>query len=296
MADQNSQVCLSRGGTQARISVHGAELQSLVGADGHEYLWHAGIAWPHHAPVLFPAIGRHPGDLLRVGAEEFPLGHHGFARDLAFGLSERGPGHATFTLRHSDATLRQFPFAFLLTITYRLLHTGVEATFRVRNPGSRAMPFGIGLHPAFKWPLDDGVPKEEHVLVFDQPETAHIRLVRENLLQPKSMVADHLPAGVMKLLPQRFDHGAVVFDKLQSTSAEYRSPTGRSVRMSWTGFRELGVWSPVEGELVCIEPWRGLPAPHDWADDERNRPDLEQLGPGLERTYTLRIDLVPQAS
>lgn len=295
MPDENGQVRLSHDGTEVRISVHGAEMQSLVGHDGHEYLWQAGLAWPRHAPLLFPAIGRHPGDVLQVGAEEFPLGHHGFARDLDFGLSEQGRGHATFTLRHSAATLRQFPFAFQLTITYRLLPSGVEATFRLRNPGNRTMPFGIGLHPAFKWPLDAGAPREEHVLVFDQPETARTRLVQENLLQPESMVANHLPTGVMELLPQRFDHGAIVFDGLQSVSAEYRSPTGRAVRLSWTGFRELGVWSPAEGELLCIEPWRGLPAPHDWADDERNRPDLEQLGPGQERTYTLRIELAPPA-
>jgi len=155
------------------------------------------------------------------------------------------------------------------------------------------MPFGIGSHPAFKWPLDAGVPREDHVLVFDQPEPAPTRLVQENLLRPETPETLGLPTGIMELRPRRFDRGAVVFDRLASMSAEYRSPTGRAVRMGWTGFRELAVWSPLNAGLLCIEPWRGLPAPYDWADDERNRPDLEHLGPGEERAYTLEIDLVP---
>ena len=37
---------LSSGGTSVIVAAHGAELQSLRNADGHELLWQAGSQWP----------------------------------------------------------------------------------------------------------------------------------------------------------------------------------------------------------------------------------------------------------
>ena len=57
---------IGSGALRAVISVQGAELQSLRDASGEEWLWQAGPAWPRHAPVLFPIVGRLPGDTLRA--------------------------------------------------------------------------------------------------------------------------------------------------------------------------------------------------------------------------------------
>jgi galactose mutarotase-like enzyme len=42
----------------AIIAPDGAELISLKNQRGLELLWQAAPAWPRHAPILFPIIGR----------------------------------------------------------------------------------------------------------------------------------------------------------------------------------------------------------------------------------------------
>ena len=51
----------------ATVSAEGAELRSLRDSSGGEWLWQAGPEWPRRAPVLFPLVGRLPGDVLRHG-------------------------------------------------------------------------------------------------------------------------------------------------------------------------------------------------------------------------------------
>ena len=53
---------LDNGRIAATVKAAGAELVSLADARGHEFLWQAGPAWPRHAPVLFPIVGRLAAD------------------------------------------------------------------------------------------------------------------------------------------------------------------------------------------------------------------------------------------
>ena len=49
---------LQSDGISATINADGAELCSLKNSEGLELLWQAGPAWPRHAPILFPIVGR----------------------------------------------------------------------------------------------------------------------------------------------------------------------------------------------------------------------------------------------
>lgn len=288
---RHKKIELSRDGISLTAAARGAEIQSLTGPDWHEYLWQAGPAWPRHAPVLFPAICRHPADLLRVNGQEYPLGHHGFARDLDFQVTDLGPDHVTFALEDSPATRRQYPFRFRLEVGYRLTDKGVLISFRVHNPGKETAPFGIGSHPAFSWPLEPQTAAEEHMLIFDQPEPHPTRRTRDNLLLPECFADASLATGTIQLARDKFADGAIILEKVRSSSVQYRSPSGRGVHLSWSGFRQLALWSPNEGNFLCIEPWRGLPAPCDWTGEEKNRADLEHLLPDQTRTYAYRVDI-----
>jgi galactose mutarotase-like enzyme len=72
-------------GIEATIKTHGAELCSLKDAQGIKLIWQAGTAWPRHAPLLFPIVGRLKNDQLRHRGTTFPMTQHGFARDQLFG-------------------------------------------------------------------------------------------------------------------------------------------------------------------------------------------------------------------
>src|SRR6201985_979285 len=86
---------LRSGGLEATIKAHGAELCSLKDAQGIELIWQAGAAWPRHAPLLFPIVGRLKNDQLRHLGKNYPMTQHGFARDQRFDWLERAPGRCT---------------------------------------------------------------------------------------------------------------------------------------------------------------------------------------------------------
>jgi galactose mutarotase-like enzyme len=119
MSEERYTLC--SGGIEAAIKAHGAELCSLKDPQGVELIWQAGAAWPRHAPLLFPIVGRLKNDQLRHRGTTYPMTQHGFARDQVFEWMERGAASCALVLRDSAATRAHYPFAFgsLLPIACR---------------------------------------------------------------------------------------------------------------------------------------------------------------------------------
>ena len=69
---------------RVQVSDHGAELSAVFDkTNGRDVLWTADPAfWDRHAPILFPFVGRVYGNVYRYKGKEYPMGQHGFARDL----------------------------------------------------------------------------------------------------------------------------------------------------------------------------------------------------------------------
>ena len=111
---------ITDGATTAVINAHGAELTSLRDAEGTEYIWQAGPAWPRHAPVLFPIVGRLAGDQLRHGDRAYRLTQHGFARDRAFAFLDRAADSCRLVLIDDSETRALYPFAFRFELSYAL--------------------------------------------------------------------------------------------------------------------------------------------------------------------------------
>lgn len=80
---------LHSGSLTAVVKSDGAELCSLKHDTGLEFIWQAGAAWPRHAPLLFPIVGRLKNDELHHRGRTFRMTQHGFARDLRFAWLER---------------------------------------------------------------------------------------------------------------------------------------------------------------------------------------------------------------
>ncbi|MDA9408543.1 hypothetical protein XH80_17885 [Bradyrhizobium sp. CCBAU 45384] len=72
------------GALAATIKAQGAEMCSLRHEDGIEFVWQAEPAWPRHAPLLFPIVGRLANDELRHRGKTYRMTQHGFARDSRF--------------------------------------------------------------------------------------------------------------------------------------------------------------------------------------------------------------------
>lgn len=281
---------LDNGIISISVNHHGAELNSLRDRHGRQFLWQGGEAWKSQAPVLFPIVGRMPGDELIHNRTGYPIKQHGVARTQEFVARQLGTTEALFILEDNEETRSHFPFAFRLEIRFTLDRNSLTVSHTVENTGSSEFAASLGAHPGFAWPLLPGIARDVHTLEFAQPESAPIRRIADGLLLP-----DALPTPVhgrtLHLNDSLFADDAVIFDRLVSRSVRYSAAGAPSITMDFADFPLLGVWSRAPGEFVCIEPWFGMTAPKDFDGEYDLKPGQFTLKSGESRVFSYSITI-----
>jgi galactose mutarotase-like enzyme len=287
---------LQSDGISATINADGAELCSLKNSEGLELLWQAGPAWPRHAPILFPIVGRLKNDELRDRGKTFPMTQHGFARDREFTWSARGAKSCTLVLTDDKATRLHFPYAFRLAVTYEVEDAHLDIGFEITNTGDVTLPASLGGHPAFNWPLLPGLPKEAYSIHFSREEPEPIRRLKDGLLREKPEPTP-VQGKILALSEQLFADDAVILDRPASRSVRYAADRGPAINIGWEGFQELGIWSKPQGApFICIEPWRGFASPSDFDGEFLDKPGIMKLAPAETKTLKCRIGIALQAA
>jgi galactose mutarotase-like enzyme len=272
----------------ACVAADGAELCALTDDTGTDYLWPAAPAWPRHAPVLFPIVGRLRDDTLVHQGRDYKLTQHGFARDRRFTWTERSQTGCRLALADDEQTRAIYPFPFRFELGYAVASATLEITFTVTNTGDEVLPASMGAHPAFRWPLLPGTPKESYALMFDAEETEPMRGVVGGLLTEAdrpSPIADRRLA----LTEGLFAADALILPHPASRSVRFAAANGPSLAVAWQGFTQLGLWSRGGGDFLCIEPWCGMASPADFAGDFTQKPWLMLIPPGESRVAALQI-------
>jgi galactose mutarotase-like enzyme len=287
---------ISSGELTARIDALGAELLSLTDAQGREYMTDADPRWwTGHAPILFPIVGALNHERYRLGAREYGMGKHGFARRRLFVCEEHEQyGRARFALEDREETRTAYPFRFRLELLFEVAKKVLAITATVTNRGGDPMPFSFGFHPAFAWPLPGGAAKEAHRILFENPEPEPVRRIdpSSGLLlpdsQPTPVVGDTLaPTHTM------FESDALIWDTPTSRACRFGAPGGASVALAWDNLPMLGVWQKPGAHYLCIEPWQGIADPQGFAGDFRDKPGIVQLAPGTTAAFRLSITVTP---
>jgi galactose mutarotase-like enzyme len=275
----------------ARVKTLGAELCSLTDTGSQEFIWQAAQAWPRHAPILFPVVGRLHGDALDFGGQRYPMGQHGFARDLPFQLLERHAAACRFLLTDGEATWGAFPFPFRLEVTYALRGASLLVEYAVANPGETPLPCSIGAHPAFRWPLPGASTKPAHRLDFEQDEPGPVYRPRpDGLLDPtpRELPLNNRSLGLREEL---FRDGAIVLLNPASRRLRFTAPGAPTVELAWQGFAQLGIWTKPGADFLCLEPWAGHADIAGHPADAWNRPGAMTIEPGGMRRFAQRITI-----
>lgn len=283
---------LHNGSLTVTVSDLGAEMQSLAGPDGAARLWHGDPAfWPGRAPILFPIVGRAPGDLLAVNGQVAPMAQHGFARRSRFALTEAGDEFCRHTLTDSPATHAAYPCAFRLTITHRLQGATLRVEAEVTNPGTDAqmgpLPFGFGFHPAFVWPLP-GADGAAHVVTLDNGAEPALARLRDGLLTGAT-TASPFRSGRLELHPGLFAEGALVFPAGAGPGLRYGVPGGPGLRFAFENLPNLALWTKPGAPFLCIEPWHGMAAHEGASPDIAERPGTLTLAPGATCRFAMSV-------
>lgn len=244
---------ISNSNLTAQINPFGAELFSLKNHDGKEYIWEGNPDfWGKHSPILFPIVGTLKNNSYFYNGIEYQLPRHGFARDMIFELVSKSEESATFSLISSVETRKKYPFDFELQICYSLEENKLNIDYKVLNKNDSILPFSIGAHPAFALEGDF----EDFSLEFEQQETLKYHLLEDGLISNNTneIVLKNRQLGLNYPL---FENDALVFKTLKSKSLTILENKIPLLKVDFSDFPNLGLWTLKNAPFLCIEPWLG---------------------------------------
>jgi len=264
---------ISNSNLTAQIKHLGAELCSLKNNENKEHIWEGNPSfWGKHSPILFPIVGTLKDNTYQYGGQEYHLSRHGFAREMEFKLIEKLENTATFSLKSSVKTKKVYPFDFELQICYSLAENKLNISYKVLNLSETVMPFSIGAHPALALPGNF----EDFSLEFDQQEVLNYHLLEEGLISntTNELVLDHRQ---LPLNYQLFERDALVFKTLKSKSITILENTKPILKVNFSDFPNLGIWTMKDAPFLCIEPWFGYSDTLDRYDDFAKKEGIQLL-------------------
>lgn len=244
------------------VDSFGAEVKSVRSQEtGEEYMWCGDKRfWGRTSPVLFPFVGSLKNKEYLYQGKHYPMGQHGFARDMEHLLIEESDTELWFALQSSEETLEKYPFPFELQIGYELTENQVKVMWRVKNTGKERMYFSIGAHPAFNCPLHGEADKNGYRIYFGGVDEIHHHgntldtglAVKEDLVLP-------LKNGVAGFTSDFFERCTYMIEGNQTGEVALVNPEGRHYVTVKFDTPLFAVWSPEKknAPFVCIEPWYG---------------------------------------
>lgn len=277
------------------VADHGAELKSITGADGTEYLFDGNPKWwKYTSPVLFPIVGKLVNGKYRAEGKEYELPGHGFARISDFECIKEEKDRIVFRLHWSEDTLKVYPYKFSLEISYVLKDNSFAVVWLVKNLDNKPIYFSIGAHPALKCPIVDGENFEDCYLQFNAEENSS----RILLLPSGPLSRDRVPTLNGKTLDlnyELFKGDALVFDDLKSDEISICSKkSSKKITVQAKGFPYWGIWTPDKGgaPFLCIEPWHGHADYADFTGDITQKDGINKLevNQSFGTNYTFIID------
>ncbi|REH00858.1 aldose 1-epimerase family protein [Flavobacterium aquicola] len=237
----------------AEIKHTGAELCSLKDNLNKEYIWNGNPEfWGKHSPVLFPIVGTLKNNTYQYNNADYHLSRHGFAREMEFELIAKQENSVTFSLAATPKTKEKYPFDFDLHLVYTLENKTLQIEYKVFNNGESKMPFSIGAHPAFNLPNDF----ENYSLAFEKENSLKYYLLEDGLISNTTNEAS-LDKNELHLNYGLFANDALVLKNCSSKSVTILENSKPFLKVSFSDFPDLGIWTPPNAPFICIEPWFG---------------------------------------
>lgn len=269
---------------KVRIASRGGELRSICDSEGREYLWQGDEAtWNDRGPNLFPYMGRLTDKSYTYRGKTYHMEIHGFLINSGMELVKHEEDTLVMALEASERTREQYPFEFRLELTWKLKGRTLEMTWRVDNRDEKTMYFGVGGHPGFRMPVDEGLDLEDYVLDFGSSREVR----REKLSGGGYMLDESEPFMLREGRYLDLHNGLFAEDSfiLRDTtgSAALKSDKGsREIRVDFPDMNYLVLWKWAEEktDFLCIEPWTSLPSREGIVEDLETQRNLISLDAG----------------
>lgn len=266
------------------IESKGAEIWSIKDNGECEYLWQGdNTYWGGRSTLLFPYVGRLTSGLYKYQNKQYEMTIHGFASKSEFAVTEQKEHAITFVLEDSEVTRNIYPFPFVLYVTYQLDENKLSVNYQVENKGETPMYFGIGGHPGFNVPMEEGLTFSDYFLEFSEKTDVYQVGMSEDCYVNGNDTPFGLKDGVqLPLAHNMFDNDAIILRDMARSVLLYSPKGNRKIRVNYDEMPYLGIWHKpkTEAPYVCIEPWCSLPSRKDVIEDLEMKEDLIMLPVG----------------
>ncbi|MCL2425637.1 MAG: aldose 1-epimerase family protein [Oscillospiraceae bacterium] len=281
---------------QVVISPRAAEMQSIQDNSGTEYLWQGDPKyWNRRAYNIFPYIARLTEGSYLYKGKRYNMSIHGFLPETQMDVEHISENMVCYILKSSDATLKDYPFPFELRISYTLQDNMIQVTYDVLNCGDERMFFGIGGHPGFCVPIEDGLSFDDYILEFAE-KCSPVRIgFSENVFLNGHDTEYALEDGRrIPLQHDLFDDDAIILKDVCRKITLKSNKGTKSVTVSYPDMDYLGIWHRPKSDApyVCIEPWTSLCSREGIVEDIEKQPDLVSLEPKKRYINTWTIEIV----
>lgn len=272
------------------VSPLGAEMQFLRTRDGRSWLWHGDPAfWAGRSPILFPIVGKAPDNKVLVGGQAYEMQQHGIARRSEFRLAAADGSSCRHELISSEASKTAYPFDFRLALRHSVEGFRLTVTAEVTNTGAEPLPFGLGFHPAFAWPLPGANGREHFVQLDNQGEPKLSRL--DGGLRRQGLLPSPFARGRLVLEHAYFEEDAMIFPEGAGVGLTYGAEGGPSLHFSFDNLPNLALWTKPGAPFICIEPWHGTAPEVGASADIAARPYTATLAAGASATFAFSLEI-----
>ncbi len=280
---------------RVEIDSFGAELKSVKSKKtDEEYMWQGDPKyWGRTSPVLFPFVGSLKNKQFVYKGKTYPMGQHGFARDMEHTVISKGDVEIWFQLVSTEETLEKYPLEFQLNIGYQLEENEVKVLWKVSNPFDETLYFSIGAHPAFNCPIHGEDSKKGYSMYFGNVSEIHhhgntsdtgLAMMDEDIVIP-------LIDNKVEIAEDFFDRCTYMVEGNQTGSVGIVDPDGRRFVTVEFDMPLFALWSPEKknAPFICIEPWCGRCDAVDFEGTLEERAFGNKLLPGemFETEYTM---------
>lgn len=259
----------------------GAQLASIKDNEGTEYLWQGDERyWKDRALNIFPYVARLTDGKYTFNGKTYEMSIHGFSRETVFAVEHKSEDYIVFSMEDTEETRKQFPFSFRFEISYKLEGNKLLNMYSVINKGDEKMYFGVGGHPGFNVPLEDGLAFEDYYLEFDSEAKARRVLFSDDCFVTGIDDGYEMKDGkVIGLHHGLFDDDAIVLTNMAKGVTLKSDKGGKGVHVTCEHMPYLGFWHKpkTDAPYVCIEPWSSLPSRKGIVEDFATQPSLISL-------------------
>jgi len=287
---------ISNSSLEISVLTSGAEISSIKSVkSGKEYMWNADPAvWGSYAPVLFPIIGALKNNECTIDGQTYKMPKHGFIRNnSAITLKSKSSDEIVFELAYSDDSLLMFPYKFNFSIGFKLDANTITVSHTVVNQDSKDIHFGLGAHPGFKCPINEGEEYSDYYLEFEEVEHSNMTLLSADGLVSDKSEPLLTNSNILPLDDAMFNNDALIVKDLKSRKVSLKShKSPQVVTVAYKDFPYLGLWAKPQAPFICIEPWIGTADNENTDGDFLKKDKLISLPQGETFTaeYTITID------